>query len=128
MEEMDKAKTAFTVGPLGFYEWNRMPFGLSNAPATFQRLMERCMGDMNLRECLVFIDDIIVHAATVPEELARLRRVFERLRANRMTLNPSKCKMFQTKVSHLGHVVSKDGVSTELDQDLAQTQESCRCS
>ena len=49
VEEADKEKTAFTVGPLGFYECNRMPIGLSNAPTTFQRLMENCLGDMNMQ-------------------------------------------------------------------------------
>ena len=59
VEEEDKEKTAFTVGPLGFYECNRMPFGLSNAPATFQRLMENCFGDMNMQSCLIYLDDIV---------------------------------------------------------------------
>ncbi|MEW8115520.1 MAG: reverse transcriptase family protein [Candidatus Thiodiazotropha endolucinida] len=58
--EEDKCKTAFQVGTLGFYEFNRMPFGLCNAPATFQRLMERCMGDMMLRDCLIYLDDNVV--------------------------------------------------------------------
>ena len=52
--------TAFTVGPLGFYECVRMPFGLTNAPATFQRLMESCLGDLHLQYCIIFLDDIIV--------------------------------------------------------------------
>lgn len=60
IREEDKPKTAFQVGSLGFYEYNRMPFGLCNAPATFQRLMERCMGDLNLRDCLIYLDDIII--------------------------------------------------------------------
>ena len=60
INEKDKHKTAFQVGKLGFYEFNRMPFGSCNAPATFQRLMERCMGELNLRDCLIFLDDVIV--------------------------------------------------------------------
>ena len=56
----DKMKTAFTVDPLGFFECNRMPFGLTNASATFQRLMEMFMGNMNLQECLLFLDDVLI--------------------------------------------------------------------
>ena len=59
LKEEDKMKTEFQVGNIGFYECNRMPFGLCNAPATFQRLMERAMGDINLRDCLIYLDDII---------------------------------------------------------------------
>lgn len=59
MEESDKPKTAF-VCPLGFWEFNHMPQGITNAPSTFQRLMEMCMGDINLKEVLAFIDDDIV--------------------------------------------------------------------
>jgi hypothetical protein len=57
LEEDDKAKTAFSCGNLGFFEWNRLGFGLTNAPSSFQRLMERCMGDLHLKECLIFLDD-----------------------------------------------------------------------
>ena len=60
MEEQDKHKTAFSIGSLGFFKCNRMAFGLTNAPATFQRLMERCMGELNLKECLIFLDDILI--------------------------------------------------------------------
>ena len=60
VEEADKAKTDFSFGNLGFYECNCMAFGLTNAPATFQQLMERCMGEMNLKECLIFLDDKLV--------------------------------------------------------------------
>ena len=64
LREQDKAKIAFQVGTLGFYECNRIPFGLCNAPATFQRLMVRCMGELNLRDGLVYLDDIIIFSAT----------------------------------------------------------------
>jgi hypothetical protein len=56
--EDHKERTAFTVGPLGFYEYNRMPFGLSNSPATYQRLMEDCLGELHLNICFIFLDDI----------------------------------------------------------------------
>ena len=60
MDEESKPLTAFTVGPLGFYECKRMPFGLTNAPATFQRLMETCLGDLNLHWCIIYLDDIVI--------------------------------------------------------------------
>ena len=63
LRDSDKPKTAFQVGTMGFYEFNRMPFGLCNAPATFQRQMERCMGDLNLRDCLIYLDDIIIFSS-----------------------------------------------------------------
>ena len=60
MEEEDKHLTAFTIGNMGFFECNRMAFWLTNALAMFQRLMERCMGELNLKECLIFLADILV--------------------------------------------------------------------
>ena len=60
MNEDDKSKTALSVCNLGFYDSNRMAFGLTNAPATFQRLMERCMGELNLKEYIIFLDDMLV--------------------------------------------------------------------
>ena len=61
VKEEDKEKTAFIVGNLGFYECYRMAFGLTNAPTTFQCLMERCMGELNLKKCLIFLGDILVY-------------------------------------------------------------------
>lgn len=79
VEEGDKPKTAFNVGPLGFYECNRMAFRLTNAPATFQRLMKHCLADLNFKQCIVYIDDIIVYAKTFEEHLEMLEAVFHRL-------------------------------------------------
>ncbi|PJE77975.1 hypothetical protein CI610_03096 [invertebrate metagenome] len=111
--EEHKERTAFTVGPLGFYEFNRMPFGLTNAPATFQRLMEQCMGDLNLTICLVYIDDLIVFADSYDEHLDRLRRVFQRLRESCLKLSPKKCDFFRDKVIYVGHVVSASGIEAD---------------
>ena len=113
VEEEDKEKTAFTVGSLGFYECNRMPFGLSNAPATFQRLMENCFGDMNMQSRLIYLDDIIVFSRTFEEHVQRLSMVFERLIEAGLKLSPEKCKLFQHKIKYLGHIVSAEGIATD---------------
>ena len=91
MKEEDKEKTAFTVGNLGFYKCNRMAFGLTNAPATFQRLMERCMGELNLKECLIFLDDILIFSESFDEHLSRLNAVFSRLHKHGLKLKAYKC-------------------------------------
>ena len=72
MDKESKPLTAFTVGPLGFYECERMPFGLTNAPATFQHLMESCLGELHLSWCIMYLDDIIVFSKTPEEHLKRL--------------------------------------------------------
>ena len=71
VKEEDKPKTAFTVCPLGFYEFNSLPFGAVNAPACFQRLMMTAMGDLHLKECLLYLDDIIIFSSTFDEHLFR---------------------------------------------------------
>ena len=113
LKEEDKAKTAFQIGSLGFYGGNRMPFGLCNAPASFQRLMERCMGELNLRDCLIYLDDIIIFSSTFEEHVGRLQAVFERLQEHNLKLKPSKCKLFRSKITYLGHVVSEEGIHTD---------------
>ena len=79
MDEDSIPLTAFSAGPLGFYECVRMPFGLCNAPATFQRLMESCLGDLHLNWCIIYLDDIIIFSKTPEEHIERLRGVFEKL-------------------------------------------------
>ena len=111
--EEDKEKTAFTVGPLGFYECNRMPFGLCNAPATFQRLMENCLGDLNMQSCLIYHDDIVVYSKTLDEHVERLSLVFDRLIDAGLKLSPAKCSLFQDRLKYLGHIVSAEGISTD---------------
>ena len=84
------------MGPLGFYECVQMPFGLTNVPATFQCLMESCLGDLHLKWCIIYLDDIIVFFSKTPEEhIQRLRGVFEKLFAAGLQLKPSKCEIFK---------------------------------
>ena len=113
IEESHKERTAFTVGPLGFYECNRLPFGLSNAPATYQRLMEECLKDLHLKTCLICLDDLIIFSNTFDEHLQWLKLVLQRLRECGLKLAPKKCKFFYRKEAYVGHVASEHGVETD---------------
>ena len=119
MKKADKHKTAFSVGPQGFFECNRMAFGLCNAPASFQRRMERCMGELHLRECLIYLDDIIIFSKTFDEHLLRLENVFRQLEHYGLKLKGSKCEFFQRQVQYLGHIVSNRGVQTDPNKIVA---------
>ncbi len=81
MEEKDKAKTAF-ISHMGLFHFNVMPFGLCNAPQTFQRLMEGILAGLNWEECLVYLDDIIIYSSTFDEHVNRLEHVLERLKVS----------------------------------------------
>ena len=113
MDEESKPLTAFTVGLLGFYECKRMPFGLTNAPATFQRLMETCLGDLNLHWCIIYLDDIVIFSKDLVSCLERLEAVFQKLEEARLKLKPSKCELFQRQLAYLGNVISAKGVATD---------------
>ncbi|KAJ8004302.1 hypothetical protein DPEC_G00157720 [Dallia pectoralis] len=93
-----------------------MPQGITNAPSTFQRLMERCMGSLNLKEVLVFLDDIIVFSSTLEEHETRLLHVLQQLRENGLKLSPTKCRFSQNSVRYLGHIVSDKGVETDPEK------------
>ena len=90
-----------------------MPFGLTNALATFQHLMETCLGKIHLKRCIIYLDDIIVFSKTPEEHIGRLRGVFEKLSAAGLRLKLSKCEFFKSQVAYLGHIVSKNGIETD---------------
>ena len=110
MDEASKQYTTFTVGNLGFFECDRMPFGLCNVPATFQRLMQNCMGELNFVYCLIYLDYLIVFSRTTEEHLHRLCVVFDCLREYNLKLKPLKCSLFKEEINYLAHKVSKAGV------------------
>ena len=110
MEESSKQYTAFTVGNLGFFKCDCMPFGLCNALATFQKLMQNCLSELNLIYCLIYLDDIIVFSLMGEEHLHRLCVVFDQFREYSLKLKPSKCSLFEEEINYLAHQVSKGGV------------------
>ena len=110
MAEDSRQYTAFTVGSMGVYEFLRMPYGLCNAPATFQRLMQNCLGELNLTFALIYLDDVIVHSKSPEEHLCRLQAVFDRFAEHGLKLKPSKCHFFKESITYLGHEISKNGM------------------
>ena len=93
-----------------------LPFGLTNAPASFQTLMNLVMVGFTREACLVFLDDIIVMSSTFEQHLDRLQAVFHRLRLAHLKLKPSKCRLFQKKVKFIGSVDSSDGIEPDPEK------------
>ncbi|XP_068607149.1 uncharacterized protein [Brachionichthys hirsutus] len=112
VSEQDKPKTAFCT-PFGLFEFNRMPFGLCNAPSTFQRLMQRMFGAQQGQSLLLYLDDIIIFSSSVEQHLQRLELVLCRLQKEGLKAKLEKCSFFQQEVGYLGHVISSKGVSTD---------------
>ena len=110
MAEESKQYTAFTLGSMDLYECESMPFGLCNTPPTFQRLMQNCLGELNLTYCLIYLDDVIVFSDTPDEHLRRMCVVFDRLREHGLKLKPSKCEVSKSEINYLAHHVSWKGV------------------
>ena len=117
--ERDQPKTAF-VTPDVLYEFRRMPFGLCNAPVTFQRLVDRALAGLNWTACLVYLDDILVYGRNLPEHNMRLRLVLQALGEAGLTLNVKKCLFAADSVKYLGHLVTAEGLSPnpEKVQDI----------
>ena len=87
-----------------------MPFGLWNATATFQQLMQNCLGELNLIYCLIYLDNIVIFLHTAQEHLHHLHVVFDRFREHNLKWKPSKCNFFKKEITYLAHQVTKWGV------------------
>ena len=118
LDNAAKDKTSF-VTRRGTFRFTTMPFGLANAPATFQRLMDMVLSGLNFVMCLVYLDDIIVFSRTIEEHLGRLELLLKRLRGANLKLKPSKCKFFKFDIEFLGHVVNSLGISTDPEKVAA---------
>jgi len=112
MDSDDADKTTF-ITRRGTFRFHAMQFGLCNAKATFQRLMDLLLSGLNLDICLLYLNDIIVYSATLDQQLDGLTQVLERLQLANLKLKPSKCSLLQTPVVFLGHIVSGSGISTD---------------
>ena len=109
MNEDDIPKTAFSTDT-GHYEFLRMPFGLKNAPATFQRVMNNILRGLQNEICFVYLDDVIIFSTSLQEHLDKLRKVFNRLQSSKFKIQLDKSEFLRKEVQYLGHIVSKDGV------------------
>lgn len=94
MDPSDREKTAFAT-PFGLYEFGQMPFGLCNAPATFQRLIQHCLGNLVNESLLIYLDDVVVFSPDFNSHLLHLEEVFARLHQHGLKLQPKKCHLFQ---------------------------------
>ena len=112
MDEESKAKTAFKTRE-GLYQFNVMPFGLCNAPATFERLMDKILRGMVWDRCMCYLDDIIVYGGNFRQTLENLEKVFGKLRNSGLKLKPTKCNLFKEELLYLGFIVSGEGVSSD---------------
>ena len=110
VDPADREKTAFSIPGRGHFHFVVMPFGLANAPATFERMMDNILGDLLWNGCFNFLDDVLAHGSDFSMALSNLREVFIRLRRAGLRLKPSKCKLFRRSTSYLGYLISAEGV------------------
>ncbi|GFY34777.1 retrovirus-related Pol polyprotein from transposon 17.6 [Trichonephila clavipes] len=115
IDEADREKTAF-ITPEGLYEFKVMPFGLCNAPATFERMMDNLLRHFKWTMCLCYLDDIIVFSETFEDHLIRLRLVLKCLQEAGLKLNSKKCLFAAQEVKILGHLVSSNVVRPDPDK------------
>ena len=109
LTERSKQITAFTC-PFGLFQWSKMPFGLKNAPAYFQRVMDMALRGLSWKCCMVFFDDIVVFSQTWQAHLQDLAGVLGKLRAKNITLNFNKCEFARTELVYLGYLIDKQGL------------------
>ena len=115
MREDSIEKTAF-VTPAGQFEYLVTGMGLTGAPATFQRLMAKMLGNLLYTNCLAYLDDVVIFSKTFDEHLEDVRQVFDRIKAAKLKIKPSKCFFGSNRMKFLGHIISSEGISCDPDK------------
>jgi len=111
----DSKKTAF-LSHAGLYEWVRMPMGLMNSPAVFQRVMDLAFAGMKWRNLLVYVDDVLVMSPSFEKHIEDLQETFDRLEALGMTVKPKKCQFACGEIKYLGHLLTIDGIKVNPEK------------
>ena len=120
LDESSKEETAFAMSA-GHYEFNVMPFMLTNTPTTFQRLMECVLAGLSPAQCLIYLDDIIAYGTSFEDHLEHLENVLTKLGKVGLKLKPTKCHFAQREVKYLGYLILKNGVAVESSKVEAVT-------
>lgn len=118
MAKNDREKTAFCANHK-LYQFRVMPFGLTNAPSTFQRLMDTLLKGMTWKQCLVYLDDVIIFANSFETHLERLNTILATFRAAKLKLKPSKCEFAMAQVCYLGFLITRDGLRPDTNKTRA---------
>lgn len=113
MPANDAINTAFST-PFGHYEFERIPFGLKNAPATFQRLMDKVLSGLYGTELFVYFDNIVIYSSSLTEHAHKFNKSADRLRAANLRLQLDKCEFLRKEVNYLRHVIGEAGVKPDL--------------
>lgn len=126
MAAKDAPKTGFTISTnssiSGHYEFTRMPFGLKNAPSTFQRLMNTVLSGLQGLHCYIYLDDCIIYSQNLQDHIEKLKLVFDKLRQFNLKLQPDKCEFLRREVTYLGHIITDKGVSPNPEKVKAVSQ------
>ena len=118
IKEGDEWKTAFRTR-YGLFEYKVKPFGLANAPATFQNMMNEIFRDMIDLGVVIYLDDILIYSENEQDHVALVKRVHEHLQEHQLAIAPDKCEWHRSRVNFLAYIISPEGV--EMDKEKIRT-------
>lgn len=116
LEEKSKKYTAFITPGYGLWEFNCLPFGLCNAPSSFQQLTDTVLHGLKWSSVLCYLDDVIIFSETIEEHLDKLKQVFDRLRKANLTIKTSKCEFLKEEIKILGHIINKSCITPDPEK------------